>query len=187
LRLGGFDSKLWSCSLTRLWTDACLPETEHCIAVTSQQFNLVTQWRVKSPLKPVWDEIVRPDDWPQWWRAIKRVEMLREGDADGVGAERRLTWRTALPYDVTFEMRSIRIEPMSVIEGRATGELQGLGRWTFDVDGPTTLVRYDWRVDVTKPWMRTFAPVLRPAFVWNHGVVMGWGYEGLCRRLGVAP
>ena len=160
---------------------------EHRIVVTSQQFNLVTEWCVKAPLQRVWDQLVAPDDWPQWWRAVKRVETLREGDANGLGAQRRLTWRTALPYELSFDMQVTRIEPMSVIEGRATGELEGIGRWTLRTDGPETLVRYDWQVNLGKPWMRALAPVLKPVFAWNHGIVMGWGYEGLCRRLDVAP
>src|SRR5690349_14293585 len=141
-----------------------------------QQFNLVTEWRFSATVDRVWAELMRPDDWPQWWKAVKRVQTLAEGDADGVGAVRRLTWGSALPYELTFDMRSTRIEPMTVIEGRASGELDGTGRWTIRPDGQGTHVRYDWQIEVTKPWMRALAPVLRPAFAWNHNVVMGWGY-----------
>ncbi len=42
---------------------------------------------------------------------------------------------------------------------------------------------YDWIVEVTRPWMRLAAPMLRPMFTWNHGVVMSWGYQGLTRKL----
>jgi hypothetical protein len=31
--------------------------------------------------------------------------------------------------------------------------------------------------------MRTLAPLLRPAFAWNHDRIMAWGYEGLARKL----
>ena len=72
---------------------------------------------------------------------------------------------------------------MTLIEGRAEGELDGLGRWTLTPDGARTHVRYDWIVEVTKPWMRLAAPLLRPVFAWNHGMVMRWGYEGLTRKL----
>jgi hypothetical protein len=84
-------------------------------------------------------------------------------------------------------MTVTRIEPIHIIEGRARGELNGLGRWTITPDGGGTHVRYDWQVELGKDWQRVLAPVLRPAFAWNHGVVMGWGYRGLCRRLGIAP
>ena len=52
--------------------------------------------------------------------------------------------------------------------------------------GEATSVRYDWRVDLGKAWMRALAPVLRPAFAWNHNVVMGWGEADLRKRLGIS-
>jgi hypothetical protein len=151
--------------------------------VSATEFNLITNWTLAAPREAVWRELTKPEDWPAWWRAVERVELLEAGDADGVGALRRMTWRTALPYSLTFDMRTVRVEPMAVIEGRAEGELSGVGRWTVDRDQERTRVRYDWRVEVTQPWMRFVAPLARPVFAWNHGVVMGWGGEGLARRL----
>ncbi len=151
--------------------------------MSATEFNLTTKWTLAAPREAVWRELTKPEDWPAWWRVVERVELLEAGDADGVGALRRMTWRTALPYSLTFDMRTVRVEPMTVIEGRAEGELSGVGRWTVDGDRVMTRVRYDWRVEVTQPWMRFVAPLARPVFAWNHGVVMGWGGEGLARRL----
>ena len=44
---------------------------------------------------------------------------------------------------------------------------------------------YDWNVATTKAWMNLLAPVARPVFKWNHDVVMGWGAEGISKKLGV--
>jgi hypothetical protein len=152
--------------------------------MSSTQFNLVTDWSFDAPLERVWDALKVPEEWPAWWRAVAKVERLADGDANGVGAVRRMTWRTALPYTLSFDMRTTRVEPMRLIEGRAKGELVGLGRWTLAADGARrTNVRYEWIVEVTQPWMRFLAPVLRPAFAWNHRTVMGWGYEGLKAKL----
>jgi uncharacterized protein YndB with AHSA1/START domain len=147
------------------------------------RFELVTEWALKAPVEAVWQALSAPEEWPSWWRAVVKVETLEPGDASGIGALRRMTWRTALPYTLTFDMRTTRIEPMRLIEGRAEGELSGLGRWTLTPAGNGTQVRYDWLVDVTKPWMRTAAPLLRPVFGWNHGVVMGWGEQDLAHKL----
>ena len=147
-------------------------------------FHLITDWTLAAPRDAVWAELTKPEDWPEWWRAVERVELLEVGDEDGVGALRRMTWRTALPYSLSFDMRTVRVESKSLIEGHAQGELTGVGRWTIAPDGAQTRVRYDWRVEVTQPWMRFVAPIARPVFAWNHGVVMGWGREGLVRRLG---
>jgi uncharacterized protein YndB with AHSA1/START domain len=155
--------------------------------MSATEFHLVTDWTLPAPLDAVWAELTKPEEWPSWWRAVERVELLEKGDADGIGALRRLTWRTALPYSLTFDMRTTRVEPKALIEGRAQGELTGVGRWTLAPTGGETQVRYDWRVEVTQPWMRFVAPIARPVFAWNHGVVMGWGREGLVRRLNGRP
>src|SRR6185503_6729021 len=51
---------------------------------------------------------------------------------------------------------------------RAVRKVDGTGLWTFTPSGDGTHLRYDWRVAVTKPWMRVAAPLLRPVFAWNH-------------------
>lgn len=147
------------------------------------RFELVSEWRLAFPLERVWAEISSPDAWPQWWRAVKKVEVLSNGGPDGIGAVRRFTWRTALPYELSFDMTATRVEPMSILEGRAKGELDGTGLWTLRREGEGTLVRYDWNIDITIPWQVALAPILRPAYRWNHNVVMGWGEIDIIKRL----
>jgi uncharacterized protein YndB with AHSA1/START domain len=151
--------------------------------MAAAQFHLVTDWSFETPVEPVWQALMAPEEWPAWCRAVAKVERLAAADANAVGAVRRITWRTALPYTLAFAMRVTKVEPMTLIEGRAEDELAGLGRWTLRPDGARTHVRYEWIVEVTKPWMRFAAQLLRPVFAWNHGKVMDWGYEGLTRKL----
>jgi hypothetical protein len=152
----------------------------------SRRYTFVTRWELDAPLPAVYELIARPLDWPLWWRAVVRVEELAPGDASGVGQRLRTTWRTSLPYGFTFDLRTTRVEPHRLLEAEAEGDLRGLGRWTFDGDGRRTRVRYDWQVETTKRWMQLLAPIARPAFEWNHDVVMAWGLDGLRRRLGRA-
>lgn len=147
-------------------------------------FVLVSGWHFTAPLDRVWDLIEDAEAWPGWWRAVKAVEPIRAGDAQGLGAVRRLTWRTALPHTLSFDVEVTRVEHHGLIEGRASGELDGLGTWTFHAEPEGTHIRYEWRVEVTRPWMRALAPLLRPAFAWNHDKVMAWGLEGARHRLG---
>jgi len=146
--------------------------------MATTHFSLVTDWHFEAPIERVWALIEATEAWPQWWRAVKKVERLREGDAEGVGAVHRITWTTALPYTLTFDVETIRVDRLDEIEGRAFGELDGCGVWTFHAEPEGTHVRYLWRVDVTKPWMRLLSPLLRPVFEWNHHKVMNWGLEG---------
>src|ERR1700752_4862700 len=99
--------------------------------MATTRFHLVTHWTLPAPPDAVFAALVQPEQWPSWWRAVEKVEMLDAGGADGIGAYRRFTWRTALPYAIAFNMRVTRVVPISVIEGRADGELDGTGCWTL--------------------------------------------------------
>ena len=149
------------------------------------KYEFVTIWRFKSPLAPVWEMIYNSDRWPSWWKGVERVERLKEGDENSIGSIHRYTWKSKLPYRLTFDMELTRVEQMSIIEGKALGELAGKGLWQLSTDGEVTIARYDWQVETTKAWMNLLTPVARPFFKWNHDVVMRWGAEGLARKLGV--
>lgn len=147
-------------------------------------YEFVTVWRVKAPIEKVWDEIYHSEKWPEWWKGVEEVTELRKGDELGVGCIRRYTWKSALPYRLTFDVETVRVEPMKIIDGIAHGELTGRGVWRMEeLDGYVT-ARYDWKVETTKSWMNLISPLARPLFKWNHDVVMKWGAEGLARRLG---
>jgi hypothetical protein len=112
------------------------------------------------------------------------VTLLRPGDQRGVGAIHRYTWKSKVSYRLTFDMETTHIDPHRRLEGVATGELQGDGRWSFSEAGGVTTVRYDWNVQTTKAWMNLVAPVARPFFARNHDILMAWGAEGLARLIG---
>jgi uncharacterized protein YndB with AHSA1/START domain len=150
-------------------------------------YEFVTVWRFKSPLAPVWEMIYHSERWPEWWKGVEDVALIKEGAAENhVGSMHRYTWKSKLPYRLKFDMELTRVEPMAIIEGEAKGELSGTGLWQLSSDGDVTTARYDWRVRTTKPWMNLLTPIARPFFKWNHDVVMRWGAEGLAKTLGVS-
>ncbi|MEZ4703501.1 MAG: SRPBCC family protein [Rhodothermales bacterium] len=146
-------------------------------------FEFVTTWRVPAPLQIVWDEIHTIEHWTEWWGAIATMDPVEAGDQLGLGSLRRMVWRGPLPYRFAFDLRITRVEPPTVIEGVATGDLTGWGCWQLTGDGRDTLVRLDWRADASAGWMRVLRPLLRPIIRWNHEAVMQAGYRGLLRRL----
>src|SRR5262245_30568141 len=121
----------------------------------NSQYDFVTEWKLRAPLDQVWTLLLNPEDWPAWWRGVERVVLLKPGVDDlGTGAVRDYTWRSRLPYRLTFTMQTTRIEPRSLIEGKATGELEGSGRWLLSHSDGITHVRYDWQVVANKWWMQ---------------------------------
>jgi hypothetical protein len=150
------------------------------------EYRLVSHWHLAAPVDRVFVALHAADEWPAWWPFVKRVQELAPGDGDGVGALRRYTWSSRLPYDLSFNMRVTQVQRPFFMEGTAEGELTGTGRWFLSADGDTTRVRYEWTVVTTKAWMNLFAPVMAPVFRWNHNQVMEAGGRGLARHLGVS-
>jgi carbon monoxide dehydrogenase subunit G len=147
-------------------------------------YRFLTAWLLRIEVGPVWDAIYDAERWPEWWPGVESVVELDPGGELKVGSVSRQRWRSRLPYVVEFESRTTRVEPPWEIDGSATGDLEGEGRWRlFERDG-VTVVLYQWEVRTTSRWMNLLAPALRPAFRWNHDAVMRNGGEGLARRLG---
>jgi uncharacterized protein YndB with AHSA1/START domain len=146
-------------------------------------YEFTTRWHVGAPIEAVWRAIYELERWPSWWEGVKSVTALEEGGEDRVGSLWRQRWRSALPYDLEFDLRVTHVDPPATLAGSANGELAGEGVWHLFRSEGGTLVRYEWRVVTTRAWMNLLAPVAKPMFAWNHDAVMRRGGEGLARLL----
>ena len=142
-------------------------------------FSLTTSWRFDAPVQQVWRAIQQVSQWPQWWPYVACVTTLSPGDELGLGAVHRLTWRSELPYRLTFETHITSIQAPFAIDAQTSGDLSGHGRWRLFRTAGATVARYQWDVVPTKPWMRRGAPLMRSVFEWNHARVMRAGEAGL--------
>jgi uncharacterized protein YndB with AHSA1/START domain len=149
-------------------------------------YEFLTSWCIDEPIERVFAVLNDSAAFPEWWEGVTAVEVLEPGEADGVGELARYSWRSVLPYTLRFDSRVTRVEPPHVIEGHATGELEGVGVWRLFAAPDNTAVLYSWRVRTTKPWMNIWGPLARPAFRWNHDRVMHQGGVGLAKRLGAS-
>lgn len=147
-------------------------------------FEFVTFWRVKAPLEAVWQVVYDYERWPTWWRGVEQVHIVERGGPDGIGTVMDQVWKSALPYRLRFRTRISRVDEPRMFEVRSEGQLNGVGIMRFSTEGDVTVVRFDWQVDTTESWMNVLAPVARPLFGWNHGVIMDWGGQCLSRKLG---
>ena len=81
--------------------------------------------------------------------------------------------------DALVEMHQSGFQKFIYFFGRNKGAVTG----DASQEG-VTAVLYEWNVATTKPWMNRLAPLLRPAFEWNHDWVMARGGEGISKLLG---
>jgi Polyketide cyclase / dehydrase and lipid transport len=149
-------------------------------------YRFVTVWRVQAPIDQVFAEIDAIESWPEWWPSVRRVERLGDGDAAGLGARFRMTFRGRLPYELRFDLETTRRLAPTSLAGDATGELEGVGEWTLWEEDGWTLVRYIWAIRTTAPWMNALAPLpfVDGIFRLNHHAVMRRGLAGIRHRLG---
>lgn len=152
-------------------------------SATSHRFQTV--WRTTADIERIWETLANYAAWPSWWRGIRKVEVLRRGDEGGVGTVLRQGWRSWLPYTLVFDLEMIRLESRRILEGCASGDLEGICRWTFTPVHDGTEIRFDVNVRPGRWWMNLPIPFASNIVRANFETIMRWGREGLERTLGV--
>jgi hypothetical protein len=148
-------------------------------------YRFQTVWWTPAAIEKVWETLAHYAAWTTWWRGIQKVEVLRQGDESGIGTVLRQGWRSRLPYTLVFDLEMIRLESKRLLEGRASGDLEGICKWTFTpIDGGTE-IRFDVHVQLGRWWMNLPVPFAARIVRANFETIMRWGREGLERTLGV--
>ena len=45
--------------------------------IAKMRYSFITAWWTAVPVEPVWQAITRVEDWPRWWRGVKKVKKVR--------------------------------------------------------------------------------------------------------------
>lgn len=152
-------------------------------SATNYRFHTV--WWTPAAIEKVWEALAHYSAWPTWWRGIRKVEVLRRGDESGVGTVLHQEWRSWLPYTLVFDLEMVRLESRRLLEGRASGDLEGICKWTFTPVHEGTEIRFDVDVRPGRWWMNLPVPFASRIVRANFETIMHWGREGLERVLGV--
>ena len=100
----------------------------------------LTTWLLDAPVEPVWDAIYDTDAWPSWWPGVRRVDELVPGERTASAASRASrSGAPAVRPRVRDAVRAGRATHR-LLEGVASGELAGVGRWRFFAEPRTTAV-----------------------------------------------
>ncbi|GHJ38849.1 SRPBCC family protein [Streptomyces sp. TS71-3] len=132
-------------------------------------------WRLPAKPAEVYQVLERAHEYPAWWPQVREVTRLDERTGT-------VRFRSLLPYDLVVTARESKRDPVAgLLEIAMTGDLDGWARWTLVAapDATGTHALYEQEVEVCKPLMRRFAVPCRPAFRFNHALMMRGGRLGL--------
>lgn len=147
----------------------------------SNVFRFDERWEIPGAgVDEVYAVLARGELLPAWWKGVYlSAEKLTPGDQPKVGDRLRVRARGFLPYELNFIVEAMALEPNRRVVVKTIGDFDGL--WSASLSPSETGVHVDvvWEVTVLRPILRRLAPLLRPAFAWNHRWTTPRGEKGL--------
>jgi hypothetical protein len=147
----------------------------------SNVFRFEEQWELPgTKARQVYNVLSRGELLPQWWKGVYlEAAKLSPAGEPKVGDRVRARARGFLPYELNFIVEAVELEPERRVVVRTIGDFDG--RWSAALTETSAGVRVDlvWEVTVLRPILRLLAPLLRPAFAWNHRWTTPRGEKGL--------
>ena len=150
------------------------------------RYHFRSDFTLTSSRDAVWTALRAVDQWPTWWRWLKRIDVVRGATSEhGVGAIHRNHISSPTGYSFRFQGETVDADHLRRIDLVLSGEIDGRVRYVLS-DAPSggTLVAYAQLVETPKWWMNLLAPLARPAFTWNHGRLMTDFGRGLAKASG---
>jgi hypothetical protein len=146
----------------------------------SNVFRFDESWSIPDAApQEVWDVLARGELLPQWWRGVYLEAESLDGSEPHVGGRVRARARGFLPYRLNFIIEATELVPPRLVAVKTSGDFDGRWRAELSPVGGGTRADLTWEVRVERPVLRMLAPLLRPAFAWNHRWTTPRGERGL--------
>jgi hypothetical protein len=145
--------------------------------VSLNHYRFRSDWSVDCLPADAFEVLADLGSYPLWWPEVRRAVQVGEERAE-------LHCRSFLPYELVFEAsHHTRDSENLVLIANLEGDLNGTVGWRIHSRGRGARLVYDQEVAVGKPLLRALGPLLRPALVANHQVMMRHGKRGLATYL----
>jgi hypothetical protein len=151
----------------------------------SNVFRFDESWELpETSVEEVYDVLSRGELLPLWWKGVylEAERVVGQGEPK-VGDRFRVKARGFLPYELNFVLEPVALEPPRRVAVKTVGDFDGLWSATLSPRGHGVHVDIVWQVTVLRPILRVLAPLLRPAFAWNHRWTTPRGENGLRQYL----
>jgi hypothetical protein len=149
--------------------------------MASDSFRFDEVWEIPGATPAeVYDVLARGELLPLWWKGVYlKAELLEPGRVPHVGAKLRAKARGFLPYKLSFILEVTELVPDRLVAVKVTGDFDGRWRAALSPIKSGTHVDLTWITTLTRPWMKTLSPLLRPVFAKNHYWTTSRGEAGL--------
>lgn len=102
----------------------------------SNDYRFLARWRLRGSPEEVATVLSDAQDLPRWWPSVYLdVQVVEDGDAQGIGREVELWTKGWLPYTLRWRFTTLRNDGPGGISLRADGDFVGGGTWIFVKDG----------------------------------------------------
>jgi len=148
--------------------------------MTGNDDHILARWELEASPTEVFDLIVDAPSYPRWWPSVfLEARVLEPGDERGVGRLVEVRTVTFLLASVRWRYRVTAAHSPARLAVETSGDLEGLGLWTFEARGRNTVVRFNWRGRVTRAPFRQLPTFLRPLTRACHRWAMERGFTSL--------
>ncbi len=106
--------------------------------MTGTDYHILTRWELEASPQEVFDLIADAPSYPRWWPSVfLEARVLEPGDDRGVGRLVEVRTATFLLLSVSWRYRVTAVHAPDRLAVEASGDLEGLGLWTFEARGRT--------------------------------------------------
>lgn len=99
------------------------------------RYHFLSDFRMTTDRDAVWTTLRAVEEWPTWWRWLKRIDVMREAmSEDGVGAVYRNHIGSPTGYAFDFQGEIVAADRLRRIDLTLTGEIVGRIRYLLSDD-----------------------------------------------------
>jgi hypothetical protein len=148
--------------------------------MTGSDYHFLTRWELEASSQEIFDLIADAPSYPSWWPSVfLDARVLEPGDERGVGRLVEVRTATPLLFTLRWRYRVTAAHSPDRLAVEASGDLEGLGLWTFEGRDRKTVARFHWRGRVTRAPFHQLPTFLRPLARASYRWAMERGFTSL--------
>jgi hypothetical protein len=147
------------------------------------KYEIINEWRFDEPIDEVFDLVREMCTWQEWWSGIKKVEKVVHGFEAGQGSLYHCIMKGWLPLEIKFTLVVVGVVLNKIVDGNVHGDITGFLKWEFIENKETTILRYHFKINDSRPFTHFTSFLLYPLYKLNYHYIFLRGQKGLALKL----